>query len=114
MKKIISIVLSMIILASLITSTGILNVSATDNSNIKWSFDSKTGTLTISGTGEMDDYVWSSDVPWYRYMRNISSVTINKGITSIGKCAFWGCSSLTSITISSSVTTISSWAFNSC
>lgn len=114
MKKIISIILSVIILASLITSTGILNVSATDNSNIKWSFDSKTGTLTISGTGEMDDYVWSSDVPWYRYMRNISSVTINKGITSIGKCAFWGCSSLTSITISSSVTTISSWAFNSC
>lgn len=114
MKRFISLFMTVIMIFSVVISTDMLSVSATDNSNIKWSFDSKTGTLTISGTGEMDDYVWSSDVPWYRYMRNISSVTINKGITSIGKCAFWGCSSLTSITISSSVTTISSWAFNSC
>lgn len=114
MKRFISLFMTVIMIFSVVISTDMLSVSATDNSNIKWSFDSKTGTLTISGTGEMDDYVWSSDVPWYRYMRNISSVTINKGITSIGKCAFWGCSSLTSITIPSSVTTISSWAFNSC
>lgn len=114
MKRFISLFMTVIMIFSVVISTDMLSVSATDNSNIKWSFDSKTGTLTISGTGKMDDYVWSSDVPWYRYMRNISSVTINKGITSIGKCAFWGCSSLTSITISSSVTTISSWAFNSC
>lgn len=114
MKRFISLFMTVIMIFSVVISSDMLSVSATDNSNIKWSFDSKTGTLTISGTGEMDDYVWSSDVPWYRYMRNISSVTINKGITSIGKCAFWGCSSLTSITISSSVTTISSWAFNSC
>lgn len=114
MKRFISLFMTVIMIFSVVISTDMLSVSATDNSNIKWSFDSKTGTLTISGAGKMDDYVWSSDVPWYRYMRNISSVTINKGITSIGKCAFWGCSSLTSITISSSVTTISSWAFNSC
>lgn len=116
MKRFISLFMSVIMIFSVVISTDVLSVSATDNSNIKWSFDSKTGTLTISGTGKMDDYYYFEPnvAPWYKYRDNISRVIINKGITSIGDFAFEDCSKLTSITISNSVTFIGYSAFSSC
>ena len=44
----------------------------------------------------------------------LTSVTIGKGVTSIGGSAFSGCTGLTSITISNSVTSIGSKAFYGC
>ena len=41
-------------------------------------------------------------------------VTIPNGVTSIGNCAFWECTSLISITIPGSVTSIGEWAFFQC
>ena len=41
-------------------------------------------------------------------------VIIPDGVTSIGDCAFEGCSNLTSITISNSVKSIGNWAFYKC
>ena len=68
---------------------------------VTYSFVSSTGTLTISGTGAMNDYSYS-DAPWY-YL-SIKKVVINNGVTSIGSGAFSYCSGLTSITIQKSVT----------
>ena len=45
---------------------------------------------------------------------DIVTVVINEGITSIGKSAFYSCSSLTSITIPNSVTSIGGAVFYSC
>ena len=45
---------------------------------------------------------------------DIKSVTLPKSLTSIGWCAFEGCSSLTSITIPDSVTWIDNYAFKGC
>ena len=116
MKRFISLFMTVIMIFSVVISTDMLSVSATDNSNIKWSFDSKTGTLTISGTGEMDDYYYFEPnlAPWYKYRNNISRVTINKGVTSIGDFAFEYCSKLTNIIISNSVTSIGYSAFSNC
>ena len=44
----------------------------------------------------------------------MASVTIGNSVTSIGKCAFYGCSGLTSVTIPNSVTSIRQGAFGSC
>ena len=79
--------------------------------NVTYSFVSSTGTLTISGTGAMKDYNYTS-VPWYYYP--IKNVVINNGVTSIGEYAFEGCTGLTSITIPNSVTSIGDLAFYEC
>lgn len=39
---------------------------------------------------------------------------IPRGVTSIGDCAFCGCTGLTSVTIPDSVTSIGGWAFDGC
>ncbi len=72
------------------------------------------GTLTISGSGEMESYGYVSHVPWYRLADKITSVVIKYGVTSIGSCAFQECTALTSITIPDSVSNIGNYAFSNC
>ena len=83
--------------------------------NATFSFDEATGTLTISGTGDMEeyggDYIF---VPWLNYRDNIKTVIIQEGITSIGDCSFIRCPYLESVTIPNSVTHINDKAFGYC
>ena len=84
-----------------------------DGSNLTWTL-SKEGVLTISGTGEMKDWMWSFETPWADYLSSIKSLVINDGVTSLGKSAFEGCTGLTSVTIPAGITNIRTWAFNKC
>lgn len=78
------------------------------------------GTLTISGTGRMEDYTLISyfdgttDSPWSSQSETITSIVIEQGITYIGEWAFFNCRYLTSVTIADSVTSIGSSAFQNC
>ena len=73
------------------------------------------GTLTISGTGNMDNYSHESGLPpWYSLRKSIKRVVISDGVTSIGEQAFSGCLNLTSVAIPNSVTTIDDAAFCGC
>ena len=54
----------------------------TCGTNLIWSLDD-TGTLTISGSGEMQDWENSSDVPWNNVKSSIISVVISEGVSSI-------------------------------
>ena len=117
MKKIISLFLSLTMLLSL---TAGLDFSAYADTlttgkcgkNVTYSFDSDTGTLTISGTGDMYNYYFDDSV--FYNNKNIKVVIIEKGVTNIGNYAFCSCTSLTSITIPGSVTSIGGSAFYYC
>ncbi len=69
--------------------------------------------LVISGTGEIKE-ISAFVSPWNSYQKQITSVEIQEGITSIGDRLFYFCTSLTSITIPSSVTSIGDRVFVGC
>ncbi len=84
--------------------------SGSCGTNVTYSYVESTHTLTISGTGAMEDYD-DSYTPWYSICEEITTVVIGAGVTSIGNYAFSGCSGLTSVTIPASVTSIGECAF---
>ena len=79
--------------------------------NVTYTLDSD-GLLKISGSGNMNDY-YIGNSPFY-LNKDIKEIVIGDGVTSIGDCAFWGCSSLTSIAILAGVTSIGESAFKDC
>ncbi len=114
LSRILAVILSLIMIISAIPITASAGtVTGTCGENLTWTFDDSTGTLTISGTGAMDDYDYNNR-PWESYEYDIIKVVINNGVTSIGDDAFNYCTSLTSITIPDSVTTIGVRAFDYC
>lgn len=53
-----------------------------------WSFDNSYVTLTISGSGAMDDYESENEYPWKDYRDRVQIVVIGDQITQIGRNAF--------------------------
>ena len=86
-----------------------------DGDNLTWMLGDA-GALTISGSGAMADYSYTSkglNTPWNNYASQIQSVKIQSGVTSVGNMAFYHCG-LTSVSIPLSVTSIGSSAFYWC
>ena len=81
--------------------------------DLTWSFDEKSGILTITGTGAMYDYEYDTR-PWWGSCKKIVKVELPEKITSLGKSAFMLCSNLTSINLPNGLTTISDDAFMDC
>lgn len=90
--------------------TGNVTYTATfyDNkcgANVYWKFDSETGTLTLSGSGGMNDYYYRlsngtltpGKYPW-EYL-DVRTLVIGHDITYIGKNAFYGKSNLSKVVI---------------
>ena len=88
------------------------NVEVKPKQGVTWNLSA--GTLTISGSGAMNNYTSSSTSDWRAYKDQIKRVVIKDGITSIGNFAFYECKSLTSVTIASTVTTIGNSSFYGC
>ena len=93
--------------------------AAGDGSGVTWQLtentgDSSTYTLTIRGSGAMEDYQTSSSRPWNNFRDQITSVVISPGITSIGDCAFTLFSKLIHVDIADSVISIGDRAFSYC
>lgn len=90
-----------------------------DGSDVTWQLtenmdDPSTYTLTIRGSGAMEDYQTSSSRPWNNFRDQITSVVISPGITSIGVCAFTLFSKLIHVDIADSVISIGDRAFSYC
>ena len=127
MKRFASILLGIIVICFALT--GVPTVSAAEQNysgvigdNLDWSFDAKSGKLTISGHGDMPDcmgweYGWYwTMMPWH-YLHideKILSIEIKPGVTSIGYNAFGDCFNLRSVSIPNGLYEIGGLAFSEC
>lgn len=88
--------------------------------NLMWKFEDATGTLTISGTGSMNDYTHDSysyvpvNTPWYYYHDEITNIIVSDGVSTIGSYAFAELNALTSVDIAESVYYVSWGGFYGC
>lgn len=105
--------------------------------SLTWSYKKDNKTLTIMGSGDMDDFENSDAVAWNAVRTSATTLVIEEGITSIGDYAFYYmpalttvhlpstvaklgdfsfafCSALSTLTISEGVTTLGVGAFESC
>lgn len=80
--------------------------------SLTWVLDDS-GTLTVSGEGEMTGWTSASATPWYSYRDFITAVVLEDGVTSVGAYAFSGLTNLTSATLPS-LSYIDSQAFYQC
>ncbi len=94
------------------TTTGFGTVSGTCGDKLTWTLVESTGVLTISGTGDMEDYSLYS-VPWYSYQSSIVAVEIGSGVTSICNYAF-RFSHIQSVIIPDGVLSVGNYAFYGC
>ena len=139
MKKIVSMLLSVVMLCSVTAGLNLTAYAAEIgdwSDTIKYSYDENTGKLTLSGQGVLRpcaDFSYSTGFGMYDVRSvviqegitsisddvfasydNLQSVKMPKGMLSIGDSAFSNCNNLSSIVISDSVTNIGSCAFEGC
>ena len=117
MKKLVNLLLSFTMLLSIVSVVDFSAFADTLTTgkcgeNVTYSFDESTGVLTISGTGDMNQWP-EDDSPWYADAR-IKTLIIDEGVTSIGDRAFQNCSNLSNIQFPNSLTLINGDAFLNC
>lgn len=79
--------------------------------NLKWTLFSD-GELVIGGSGAMYDF--NDYSPWADYLDQIKYVTLLEGVTSVGACAFYGCTELLDVLLPATLTSIGDYAFFQC
>ncbi|MFR1951561.1 MAG: leucine-rich repeat protein [Lachnospiraceae bacterium] len=91
------------------------NYGANMGNNITWNFDESTGTLTLSGNGEMYDLPDGEKAPWRKdFRQQVQHIIIKDGITSIGTKAFYALDKVVDIRIPNSVKIIKKGALQKC
>lgn len=99
-----------------ISISGNCGQTGIDGSDVTWSYDRSSKTLTISGTGAMmyygltNNYLHSTS-PWSLFDFELEHVVIENGVTSVGAYAFAMCGHLTSVSLPSTVFQIDQAAF---
>lgn len=92
LKALMTMVIAALFLAPMMTAGA--ETSGTCGNNLTWTLDDD-GLLTISGTGEMEDYINAEDSTLGRYVTTapwggeVKAVVIEEGVTGIGYGLLW-------------------------
>ena len=124
-KRLLACLLTLVMLLALLPATALAADPTTSGScgeNLTWTLtqnkDGTTYTLTISGTGEMEDYTVGG-APWHVALgvpanrKQITEIVLPNGLTHIGNNAFLQ-AAVTEVTIPNTVVSIGTNAFWNC
>ena len=122
MQRIIVIILAAVLLLSIVAPVVMATEAETTETteakirgefecgdDLVWSY--KDGTLTISGTGEMDDY--EEDAPWAAYKKEITKVVL-EGVTYVGARAFNNYDAIVEVDFGTELYELGTQSFRSC
>lgn len=107
----------LVVLVALLFSALFSNMKAQNGvcgDNLTWNFNSETGELTITGTGEMENYSDSNSQPWIDIAKDVKRVVVADGVLSLGRNAFNNFINLESIKFSNTIKEIGQTAFSNC
>ncbi|MBQ7739928.1 MAG: hypothetical protein IJT65_01660, partial [Eubacterium sp.] len=120
MKRVISFLLSAILVISSFTCSGI-NAFASEIASgscgtgefaVSWSLDDS-GTITFTGSGRIPNYSSSNRPAWYDYRAQIKKVIISNGIIQIGAASFENHTALSEVDFGG-IDTLGNDAFKGC
>lgn len=77
-----------------------------------WTFDETTGTLTVTGSGDMTYSSFGGE--WQSIANGVLHAVIGEGVTSLPNYCFFGCNHLESVSLPQTLTTIGVAAFYAC
>lgn len=109
MKRITSLLLTAVMLATMLTVFALPAFAANCGDGVNWGFSE--GTLTISGSGNMNDYTSKRNTPWWSDRDSIKRIVINDGVKHIGEYAFCDMDKVESIKLGKDVESIGKYAF---
>ena len=115
-KKILSFTLVLALLCVLApqfsTNVSAAGTSGSCGDNLIWFFDKSSGTLTISGSGEMKNMDDIDSAPWNSFKEEILNLIVQPGVSRIGDFAFSGCNHLSSVSFPDSLQSFGAYAFS--
>ena len=119
MQRIILIILALVMLLSIVAPVVMATEAETTEAVVRGEFECgddliwsyADGTLTISGTGEMDDY--EEDAPWAAHKDEITKVVL-EGVTYVGTRAFNDYDAIEEVDFGTALKELGAQAFRSC
>lgn len=119
MKKISKRVLAVILTLAMLLPMLTIGISASETittgecgENIKWTMDSVTGTMTLSGIGQM--YNYAAFGTGRDYPNNMTTLIVEEGITALGDFSFDQCKSLKNVVLPNSLKKTGMCTFRKC
>lgn len=108
-KKRVALVLSII----LVLTALFVDFTAFANNEITYNYNADTATLTISGSGNMDNYTQDNytSAPWYIHKDEIRHIVISNGISHIGSFSFCFENNLEDVSLPDTLKSIGTAAF---
>jgi hypothetical protein len=109
-KRLLAFLLALCLLtAALPLSVSAAEYSGSCGTNLKWSIADDT--LTITETGEMNDYKYASHQPWSDFQKSFTKIVVEPGVTYLGENCFSFLDHLKTVTLPETITSIGKGAF---
>ena len=112
-KRFLSMLLAVLMVLTLLPTAAFADgeLSGKCGENVTWKLEGDT--LTISGSGPMEDYYSHNPAPWRTYSDSVVKIVVEEGVTSTGVGAFLEMSNVTSVSLPQSLESIYS-SFGHC